>query len=80
MSDDEINAAKEAGREGAREVLKTLGIDAENPREAQEDFIFLRQWRRGSNAIKGRIFNSAILIVLSAGIYALWNGIKHSVK
>lgn len=80
MTEEERQAAKEAGREGAREVFKILGLDADNPREVQEDLIFLRQWRKGSNAIKGRFFGAAIMAAVSAGAYALWIGIKHQVK
>ncbi|MBO6858494.1 hypothetical protein [Roseibium sp.] len=72
--------SREAGREGAREVLKALGIDAENPREAQEDFIFLRQWRKGSNAMKTRVMGAAITVALSAIAFAIWTGIKHTLK
>lgn len=80
MTEEERQVAQEAGREGAREVLKTLGIDADNPREAQEDFIFLRQWRTGSTAMKTKIFGAIITVAIPAVAYAIWQGIKAVMK
>ncbi len=59
--------AKEAGREGAREVLVLLGVDVDNPRETQQDFAHLHRQRLASEEV-GKHVRKATIGVVVAGV------------
>jgi len=62
--------AKEAGREGARETLRGIGVNPDDPQRAQANFIFLDNFRRGSEDTIRTIKRSAIATFI-AGIITL---------
>lgn len=67
---------KEGGREAAQEVLRALGVDIEHPLEAQKDMHFLRDFRKGTSSIKGKVINTVVGALALAGLYKLFSGIK----
>jgi hypothetical protein len=67
MSDDEH--AKEVGKAAARELLLMMGVDTSTPegiKQAQRDFIFLRDLRVGTSAVKRRLLFSLIGAIFTA--------------
>ncbi|MCK7613587.1 hypothetical protein [Roseibium sediminicola] len=71
-----LKSGKEGGREAAREVLRALGVDIEHPLEAQKDMHFLRDLRKGTSSIKGKILNTVVGALALAGLYRLLSGVK----
>jgi hypothetical protein len=71
--------AKSAGREGAKQVLTTLGCDVENPLDMQADFQHLRNHRIGSQAIVKRGKMVLVTTVVTGGMALLWMGFKDTV-
>ncbi|WP_428650291.1 hypothetical protein [Roseibium sp.] len=67
---------KEGGREAAREVLRALGVDVEHPFEAQKDMHFLRDFRKGTSSVKGKVINTIIGALALAGLYKLFSSLK----
>jgi len=61
--------AKVAGREGARELLLTLGADVSNPeavKQMQRDMNFLRDLRVGTSAVKSKVMFGFVGAVVTA--------------
>lgn len=79
MTEDELRSlAQKSGREAAREVLRALGVDTEHPLEAQKDMHFLRDLRKGTTSVKGKIINTVVGALALAGLYKLLSGVKWS--
>lgn len=70
------NSGREGGREAAQEVLRALGVDLDQPLEAQKDMHFLRDLRKGTSSIKGKIINTVVGALALAGLYKLVSNIK----
>ncbi len=70
------NSGREGGREVAQEVLRALGIDLEQPLEAQKDMHFLRDLRKGTSSVKGKIINTVVGALALAGLYKLFSSVK----
>lgn len=60
--------AVEAARAAVRETLEMLGIDVNNPREAQLDSQFLRKWRTSADAVKRQGLAAAVWFIVTAMI------------
>ncbi len=58
-------------------TLMQLGIEHEEPLEMQRDFQHLRDWRKSTERIKSRSVITAVGIVITAVMAALWIGVKH---
>jgi hypothetical protein len=72
--------AKTAAREAVHETLLMLGIDASSPgaiERAQRDFLFLRDLRSGTDAVKRKtlLWFVGVLLTTVAAYIAL--GFKH---
>ena len=81
MTDDELRilarkSGKEGGREAAREVLRALGVDIEQPLEAQKDMHFLRDLRKGTSSLKGKTINTIVGALALAGLYKLFSDLR----
>lgn len=76
LTPDEI---EEAVEKGVIRAFKTLGLDVENPHEAQRDFAFLRDFRKGTHSLSQK----TIWVVLSGIVLAIcgfvWAGFKIAV-
>lgn len=57
------SAATEGGKTGALEVLQGLGVNTNDPTEAQKDFAFLRANRQRCDAFYNGMFKNAIAAV-----------------
>lgn len=81
MTDEDLRefarrGGREGGREAAREILRALGVDVEHPLEAQKDMHFLRDLRKGTSTVKGRVINTIVAALAMAGLYKLFSGLK----
>ncbi|MHA7777421.1 hypothetical protein [Roseibium sp. M-1] len=81
MTEEELfelsrKSGREGGREAAWEVLRALGVDTEHPLEAQKDMHFLRDLRKGTSSVKGKIVNTIVGALALAGLYKLLSGVR----
>ncbi|GAB2184954.1 hypothetical protein [Roseibium sp. LAB1] len=81
MNKDQIRevtreGGKKGRREAAQEVLKALGVDIENTIEAQKDMHFLRDVRKDTSSVKGKVISTIVGALALAGLYKLLSGIR----
>jgi 2-iminoacetate synthase ThiH len=77
VTDEDLHdIARRAGQEGAQEALRIMGIDPDNPLEAQKDMHFLRDLRTGTRTVKGKAINAVVAALALAGLYKLFDGLK----
>ena len=69
--------ARESAREAVRETLNMLGIDAENPREAQADFQTLRRLRSMLDKSTLAAIWVFVTLVLSGLATLVWDAVKN---
>jgi hypothetical protein len=72
--------AKAAAREAVHETLLMLGIDASTPgaiERVQRDFLFLRDLRSGTDAVKRKTLLWAVGVVLTTIAAYVALGFKH---
>lgn len=77
----DVNELKETIREALREELLACGLLAHTPAdkaEAQEDFIFLRRWRKFYDGVVNKIGSAVVLALASfvIGLVAIGFNIK----
>lgn len=73
--------ASETAKAAVREMLLTLGVNANDPeaiRKMQQDFAYLRDWREASGTIKARSFSVIVGILVSGGAAAVWAAMRSS--
>ena len=70
---------KDAVKDGINDVLKTIGVDVDNPKEMQKDFIFIRDVRQGTEKVKYKVLFTFIGVCMAGTLVALWQGFKDSV-
>ncbi len=58
-----------------RETLRGLGLDVDDPRGMQADFVFLRQLRRTAQTNRGRLLWIMVGAVATATITAIFTGL-----
>ena len=63
-------------REAVRETFLMLGVTVDDPIEVQKDFQHLREWRNTTNSLKSKGLLTAIGIVTSGFLAAVWLGLK----
>lgn len=69
--------AEEAADKAVKRTLLAIGINVDDPTEAQADMLFLREWREAAKAIRRQ---SIITIIgtLTVGILGLvWWALRH---
>ncbi len=77
MTEEDLHdIARNAGREGAKEALRALGVDTDNPLEAQKDMHFLRDLRKGTQSIRGKAVNTIVGALALAGLYKIFDGFR----
>lgn len=64
--------AEEAAAKAASEILVKLGIDPNNPFEAQADMQFLRSWRQASATVKKQSLMTAVIILTTGLLGLVW--------
>lgn len=64
--------------ETVKETLTRIGIEADDPLEAQKDFQHLRSWRTSTETIKKQGIMTAVGIVTAGVLGLIWMAIKGS--
>jgi hypothetical protein len=62
--------------ETVKETLTRIGIEADDPLEAQKDFQHLRSWRTSTETIKRQGLLTSVGIVTAGIIGLIWMAIK----
>lgn len=71
--------ASETARAAVREMLLTLGVNANDPeaiRKMQQDFAYLRDWREASGTIKARGLAVLVGVLVSGFAAAVWASLR----
>jgi hypothetical protein len=77
MTQAEIEAiADRAAKTATAETLRVLGIDTAQPFEMQRDFAHLRSWRLSVEAMRTKTILTAVGIVVTGVLGAVWLAIK----
>lgn len=61
------------------ETLVGLGFTVSDPNMMQQDMIYLRQFREGSQAFRRNIAKIFVSVSLPAFLFLLWDTFKHAV-
>jgi hypothetical protein len=82
LSSSEIqHIASETAKAAVREMLLTLGVNANDPeavKKMQQDFAYLRDWREASGTIKARSLAVIVGIAISGAAAAIWAALHGS--
>lgn len=73
MTADEIEAVVSRA---VSETLDKLGIDANDHKEMQADFLHLRRWRKSVEQAQSYTFKTIITVISTGFIGVVWLGIK----
>ena len=77
MTPDEVRVvARAAAKEAVHETLQLLGMDPDDPTEAQRDQNFLRSWRLSTDAVKRQSMTTIIIVVVSGILGLIWLAVK----
>ena len=60
-------------------TLSNLGFDPYDAKEAQKDFIYLRDLRKGSEELRKAVKKAIIGVTIPSFLYLLWEALKHAV-
>lgn len=71
---------KKIVRDSVHETLASLGFTPDEPQQMQADMLYVRKAREGSDELLRIFRRSAVTIAASGLIYALIEGMKHSLK
>ena len=63
-----------------KSTLVSLGIDPDNPIEAQKDSAFVRQTRKRCETASNKAIITMIGLLVLGGLGALWTGIKAAIN
>ena len=58
------------------ETLTKIGIDHEDPIEMQKDFQHLREWREAATAMKKKGMITAVGVIVTGVLAAIWLAIR----
>ncbi len=73
LTADEV---REIVKQTVAEVMTTMGIEVDDPRKMQADFLHLRKGRLGAIQIATWTKRSAVSAAMGGLLWALWEGIK----
>ncbi len=76
MTPDEV---RDIVKQTVAEVLTTMGIEVDDPRKMQADFLHLRKGRLGSIQIATWTKRSAVSAAMGGLVWAVWYGFKAGV-
>lgn len=74
MTEDEI---KKIVSVTVSETLLKMGVNADDPIEAQKDFMHLRSWRQSTEAVKRQSMLAAIGVVTAGMLALIWSIIRN---
>ena len=78
VSDKLKQTIREAVKEGIDDALTKYGIDTDNPTSMQNDMVYLRKSRTGSEELTKWARRSAITVAISSIIATIFNAIKQA--
>lgn len=67
-------------KEAVKETLVSIGVDVDDATEVQKDMAYIRQFRKGSQSLRGNIIRTIVTILIPATLYLMWEAFKSSVK
>ena len=67
---------REIIREAVHATLKGIGFNMDDPTEIQADIHYLRKIRKGADSLMYSVRNTAVVVVLTALLYGVWETIK----
>jgi len=73
------NDVTDVVREAVHETLLTLGVDAGQPLDVQQDMHFVRELRVASERLQSRGLLALVGVVIAGLAGALWVGIKAAI-
>lgn len=62
--------------EGVSDALTRVGIDTSDPLAAQKDAQFVREWRNTASAVKRKGMITAVGLLVTGILGAIWLGLK----
>ena len=74
MTEDEI---KKIVSVTVSETLLKMGVNTDDPIEAQKDFMHLRSWRQSTEAVKRQSMLAAIGVVTAGMLALIWGIIRN---
>ena len=74
MTEDEI---KKIVSVTVSETLLKMGVNTDDPIEAQKDFMHLRSWRQSTEAIKRQSMLATIGVVTAGMLALIWSIIRN---
>ena len=74
MTEDEI---KKIISVTVSETLLKMGVNTDDPIEAQKDFMHLRSWRQSTEAVKRQSMLAAIGVVTAGMLALIWSIIRN---
>ena len=74
MTDDEIRKIVSVT---VSETLLKMGVNTDDPIEAQKDFQHLRSWRQSTEAVKRQSMLAAIGVVTAGMLALIWGIIRN---
>ena len=74
MTDDEIRKIVSVT---VSETLLKMGVNTDDPIEAQKDFQHLRSWRQSTEAVKRQSMLAAIGVVTAGMLALIWSIIRN---
>ncbi len=72
--------AKEAAIAAVKETFLRMGLQSDDPLEAQKDFQHLRSWRQNTQSLGMKVLAAAIGLLVTGSLAALWIGIKANIR
>jgi len=70
------NIAMDAAEQTVRRFSTAIGLDPDNPFEAQQDLQWVRKTRKRAEGIHGKAIMTAIVLGVGGAAEALWTGLK----
>lgn len=62
------------------ETLTGLGFTVDDPNQMQQDMIYIRKFREGSQAFRSNLAKAFVSVTIPAFLYLLWDTLKHSIR
>lgn len=75
-----VKAVEEVTPRIVRQTLVSMGLDPDNPMEAQKDAVFIRSTRTRCEQVNGKGLMLLVGIVGAGALGLMWDGFKHLFK
>jgi hypothetical protein len=76
----EESIVRQVVKDAVHETLTGLGFTPCDPQQTQQDMIYLRKLRRGSEEMGAKIRTASITTLVAGMLYALFEGIRGSLR